>query len=157
MAEEDAHPGSRLASLGWNGAQWVRGQAATARASFGTEPQVGGGLLPREVAVGARLELDEGTGRPYILFEAAANDFADPKWVSEAPWNGSPRWPQSPSLLWPDDHAWLLATEIDFDSTLVGGSTALIRELVQTPGIEALPLRPDADLSWDGAEVNRPA
>jgi hypothetical protein len=28
----------------------------------------------------------------------------------------------TPSLGWPDDHAWCVATEIDFDSTLVGCS-----------------------------------
>lgn len=44
----------------------------------------------------------------------------------------------------------------DFDSTLVAGSSALIRELVQSPGLEVLPLRPDADPSRDGNVPNRP-
>jgi hypothetical protein len=34
--------------------------------------------------------------------------------------------PQSPSIFWPTDHAWCVATEIDFDSTLVGGTPDLI-------------------------------
>jgi hypothetical protein len=65
-------------------------------------------------------------------------------------------WAQSPSILWPDDHAWVLATEIDFDSTLVAGTRALVRELVETPGLEVLPISTDADLTWDGDVLNRP-
>lgn len=64
-------------------------------------------------------------------------------------------WAQSPSILWPEDNSWVLATEMDFDSTLVAGSGALIRELVQTQGLEVLPIGPDADLSWDGDVPNR--
>lgn len=49
----------------------------------------------------------------------------------------------------------MLATEIDFDSTLVVGVSALIDELVQTPGLEALSIQTGADLSWDGDVLNR--
>lgn len=65
-------------------------------------------------------------------------------------------WAQSPSILWPDDHSWVLATEIDFDSTLLAGTRALVHELVETPGLEVLPVRPDADLTRDGDVLNRP-
>lgn len=41
-------------------------------------------------------------------------------------------WAHSPSILWPDDHGWAIATEIDFDSTLVAGTRALVRELART-------------------------
>lgn len=155
VATGDTGMRARLAMLGRRGAEWLRGWRMAARSTFGPAPKPGSGLLPRDVAVGPRLELDEGTGRPFILFEAGARDFAEESWVNEAPWVHNAHWPQSPSILWPDDHAWVLATEIDYDSTLVGGSTALIRELVQAPGVEALPLRPDADLSWDGDDINR--
>lgn len=40
-------------------------------------------------------------------------------------------WAQPPSIRWPDDHAWVLATEIDFGSTLVAGTAALFRELLR--------------------------
>ncbi len=54
----------------------------------------------------------------------------------------TPSWfyPQSPSLMWPDDHAWCLATEVDNDSTLVGGSEALITAVTSSPDLEALPI-----------------
>lgn len=116
----------------------------------------GSGLPPREVAAGPRFELHGGTGRNYILFEAGANDFADGTWPDRAPWVDNAMWAQSPSILWPEDHAWVIATEIDFDSTLVAGTTALIHELMQTPGLEVLPIRTDADLTCDGDVLNRP-
>ncbi|WP_168202592.1 hypothetical protein [Georgenia wutianyii] len=43
-----------------------------------------------------------------------------------------------------------LATEIDYDSTLVAGTRALVEELMKTSDIEALPVPTDADLSWQG-------
>ena len=115
-----------------------------------------GGLLSPDAATAPRFGLHADTGRTYVLFEAGADDFADVSWPQAAPWVDEALWAQSPSILWPEDRSWVLATEIDFDSTLVAGSAALIRELVQTPGLEALPIRPDADLSWDGDVMNRP-
>ena len=116
----------------------------------------GTGLLSREIAAGPRFELHGDTGRRYILFEAGANDFADVAWPARAPWVDDAVWAHSPSLLWPDDHAWVLATEIDFDSTLVAGTRALVRELLETPGLEVLSIRTDADLTREGDVLNRP-
>lgn len=118
-------------------------------------PEPGSGLLSHEIATGPRLQLHGGTGRRYVLFEAGADDFADVAWPGRAPWVDDVMRAQSPSILWPDDHASVLATEIDFDSTLVTGTRALVRELVETPGLEVLPIRTDADLTWDGDVLNR--
>ena len=120
------------------------------------DPAPGTGALPPEIAIGPRFELHGDTGRRYLLFEAGAHDFADPTWPTHAPWVDEPVWAPSPSILWPDDHAWVLATEIDVDSTLVAGPTALVRDLGRTPGLEVLPLRTDADLTRDGDALNRP-
>jgi hypothetical protein len=48
--------------------------------------------------------------------------------------------PQSPNLFWPDDRSWCAATEIDLDSTYVGGSAWLIREVLDDSRIEAVPV-----------------
>lgn len=120
------------------------------------DPGPGSGLLSQEIATGSTLEILPGTGREYVLFEAGARDFADPAWPGRAPWVQEPLWAQSPAMLWPEDHAWLLATEIDFDSTLVGGSSALIRSLLATSGLEVHAITLAADLSWDGDQPNRP-
>jgi hypothetical protein len=51
---------------------------------------------------------------------------------------------QSPNLLRPADHGWCVATEIDFDSTLVGGSAELVEDLIASRGLEVLAIDPDA-------------
>jgi len=43
----------------------------------------------------------------------------------------------SPNYIWPSDRAWCVVTDIDFDSTLVGGSEALIEEIIAEDRIEA--------------------
>jgi hypothetical protein len=45
----------------------------------------------------------------------------------------------SPNLWWPDDRAWIVATEIDFAWTYVGGSPDLIRSILVSAELEALP------------------
>ncbi|AWB87619.1 hypothetical protein [Mycetocola zhujimingii] len=166
LARHTSTPDAGIAAIweGWGGLVSSAGFASLTLAgsdglpaSSGLEPEPGSGLLAREVASGPRFDLHGGTGRHYVLFEVGANDLADAAWPNRAPWVREVMWAQSPSILWPDDHAWVLATEIDFDSTLVAGTTALIRELVRTPGLEVLPLRTDADLTWDGDGINRPA
>jgi hypothetical protein len=62
--------------------------------------------------------------------------------------------PHSPNLFWPADHAWCVASEIDFDSTLVGGTTDLIRAIVNAPGLDAWPIGPDDSLAFDADRVN---
>ncbi|MBE1514113.1 hypothetical protein [Nesterenkonia halotolerans] len=119
-------------------------------------PKPGSGVLPPEIATGPRFDLHGETGRHYFLFQAGAEHFSDPDWPARAPWAEHPQWVQSPSLLWPDDHSWVLATEIDCDSTLVAGTSELIGELMQTPGLEVLLIRTNADLTWDGDGLNRP-
>jgi hypothetical protein len=119
------------------------------------DPESGFGLLSREVAAGKRFDLHGSTGRHYVLFEVGANDCADIAWPRRAPWVDEPMWAQSPNILWPDDHAWVLAAEIDFNSTLIAGTMTLIKELMQTPGLEVLAIRTDADLTRAGNRLNR--
>lgn len=123
-------------------------------ALFHREPEPGSGLLSREIATGPTFALHGGTGRTYVLFQAGADDFADPAWVDRAPWVRHGWSPQTPSMVWPDDHAWFLATEIDWDSTLVAGSAELVRELIETPGLEVLAIDPGAPLTSDGDTIN---
>lgn len=62
--------------------------------------------------------------------------------------------PQSPNLLWPHDRRWCLATEIDFDSTLIGGPAELVEAVLAAPGLEAWPVAEDDDLSVRGDHLN---
>ncbi|MBB2994555.1 hypothetical protein [Paeniglutamicibacter cryotolerans] len=159
--EDAAHPAGpslpeRLTSAARQGIAGARSMFEALPGLAPREPEPGSGLLAREVSAGPRFDLHGGTGRNYILFEAGANGFADVRWPDQVPWVDDSMWAQSPSILWPEDHAWVLATEIDFDSTLVAGTAALIHELMRTPGLEVLPIRTGADLTCDGDVLNRP-
>ncbi|MGJ9371834.1 hypothetical protein [Nesterenkonia sp. CF4.4] len=120
-------------------------------------PKPGTGVLAPEIAAGPRFDLHGDTGRNYVLFEAGAAAFADPHWPARAPWSDDAARVQSPSILWPEDRSWVLATELDYDSTLIAGTAALISDLVRTSGLEVLPIHPNADLTWDGDSINRAA
>lgn len=117
------------------------------------------GILSREISEGPRLSLPD---RGHVLFSAAPRAFADPDWVLHVPWRDRPAEehgfaPQahSPSILWPEDRAWVFVSEIDFDSTIVAGPEDLIREICQDERIEALPIAEGSSLTWDSDEVNR--
>lgn len=94
---------------------------------------------------GARLTLPN---RGYLLFTGPLDLLADPAWAERAHWS------QGPNLLWPADRAWFLASEIDFDSTLVGGSQALVDAIVACPGLEAAQVPPDGSLAYDADAFN---
>jgi|SRR5687768_3033008 len=50
---------------------------------------------------------------------------------------------RSPNLWWPDDRAWCVATEIDFNWSYVGGSSACIEQILGDSELEALPTKPE--------------
>lgn len=117
------------------------------------------GILSDEISKGPRLELPD---RNHVLFAAAPAAFADPDWILDAPWrdreaesHGFSSSAQHPSILWPADRAWVMVSEIDFDSTIVAGSNELIREICADPSVEALPIREGSSLHWDADEINR--
>lgn len=117
------------------------------------------GILSREISEGPRFRLP---GRDHVLFRAGVEDFARPDWVMHVPWrdrpgeeNGFPPSAQSPSILWPDDHAWTLVSEIDYDSTIIAGSVDLVAAICADERLEAFAIPENADLTWDADEVNR--
>lgn len=114
------------------------------------------GVLPDDVSRGSRLSLP---GREHVLFRAAVTEFVDADWPRRAPWadaaDAASGFVVSPSLVWPTDRAWVMVTEVDFDSTIVAGTADLVRALCSNAVIEARALREGADLTWDADEVNR--
>jgi len=86
-------------------------------------------------------------GRSYFLFDGDIAVFDDPAWARNSWGEAGAFWGQTPNLLWPRDHAWLMASEIDFDSTLVGGTRAVVDALVSSADLEALEVAPDASLA----------
>ncbi|MGW8482625.1 hypothetical protein ACWGJP_05760 [Microbacterium sp. NPDC055903] len=117
------------------------------------------GILSREISEGPRLELPD---RAHVLFSAAPRTFADPAWILDAPWRdreaelrGFPPSAEHPSIIWPEDRAWVMVSEIDFDSTVIAGSAALVAEICADERLEVFVIPEDADLSWDGDTINR--
>lgn len=102
---------------------------------------------------GPMLELPQ---REHLLVGAGIREFATEHWPSVAPWVHNAWSPDSPSLIWPDDHAWVLVSEVDFDSTVVAGSRALVDELLRHPLVEALEISEGADLTSEGDRINLP-
>jgi len=64
---------------------------------------------------------------------------------------------QSPSLWWPEDRAWCVATDVDLMTTYLGASQACVRELTRSDGLEAMPITLDQPTTWDKDAVNPPA
>jgi len=62
----------------------------------------------------------------------------------------------APNLIWAADHTWLVASEVDFDSTLVGGSTELIEAIIESPELEAWQVEPTDSLAADADKINSP-
>jgi hypothetical protein len=68
--------------------------------------------------------------------------------------------PTSPNLIWPADRAWFVASEIDFDSTLIGGSAELIRSIISSSSssssseFEAWSVGPKDSLTYDADRLN---
>ncbi len=70
--------------------------------------------------------------RDYLLFSGAVSDGAG--------------WDDGPNLWWPDDRTWCVASEIDLDDTFVGGTSALISDLLAEPVLNAVPATPEEAL-----------
>jgi hypothetical protein len=79
-------------------------------------------------------------GRDYLLFEGP---------VAQAQ-----GWQDGPNLWWPQDRAWCVASEIDFPYTYVGGSKALIDDILGHPDLEALPATVDDGVNANSDKIN---
>ncbi|PZE24567.1 hypothetical protein [Curtobacterium sp. MCBD17_028] len=90
----------------------------------------------------------EAPWREYVLLTGSVAELADPDWGFDARigWRrsvwGATRWPM-PQLIWPADRAWVVASEIDWDSTIVGGSRALVDAVLADERFEAFDVHPD--------------
>lgn len=121
-------------------------------------PEVARAVKPRRsgAPTGLLLALPH---RAYVLLSGTIDELADPDWPYRAGigWSRSTSFPLTgpmPQLVWPADHAWCVASEIDLDSTIVGGSRTLADAILALPALEALEVPPDGDLSSEGDRVN---
>lgn len=92
-----------------------------------------------EILDGPRLRV---AGRDHLLFAGPLADAG--RWGAASFGHGIPRDINSPNLLWPADHAWCLATDIDTAWTGIGGSAALADALLAEPHLEVVRTRHDS-------------
>jgi hypothetical protein len=62
----------------------------------------------------------------------------------------------TPQLWWPEDRAWVVATKIDLDSTIIATTRAGAEALIRCEGLEALLVPADGRLDEGGDEINVP-
>lgn len=78
--------------------------------------------LPEGIMDATRFDLPN---RGYLLMRGPLAEAKNIGWIFSESFHT-----QSPNLLWPLDRQWILATEIDFNVTLIGGSEALISSIL---------------------------
>jgi hypothetical protein len=61
-----------------------------------------------------------------------------------------PRLRAAPNLFWPADRAWFAGSDVDIDSTVIGGTAELIQTILETPEL----IGPDDSLAADADHVN---
>ena len=134
--------------LGWLARRRAQREAeAEHRASVAPE-------VRRAARRGPHLEMP---GRDYLLFASSAGELRDPSWPYRAGIGWTADFPgPMPQLIWPADHTWVVASEIDWDSTIVAGPRALVDAVVADDRFEAFEVDQDGDLTWEGDLINPP-
>lgn len=76
-------------------------------------------------------------GREYFLFRGALAEFGD--WGAADMWPGQPRVGMpDPSFIWPADHTWCVANDVDPHWAGIGADTAAIDQLLNDPHIDVV-------------------
>lgn len=88
-------------------------------------------------------------GREMLLLQTSLAELSDLDWPEAGGVAGV-----MPQMLWPADRSWVVASEIDWDSTIVAGSRALIDAVLADERFESFEVQAVSDLSWDGDTVN---
>jgi hypothetical protein len=61
---------------------------------------------------------------------------------------------RSPNFWWPDDRAWCVATDVDFDSTYLGASAECVAAVISDPRLEAMRVPANQSITWDSDTIN---
>ena len=85
--------------------------------------------LPEGIMKSERFKLPN---REYLLMRGPLSEAKKIGWRFSESFHS-----QSPNLLWPSDRSWILATEIDFNVTLIGGSKSLVAAILNSASLTA--------------------
>ena len=61
---------------------------------------------------------------------------------------------QTANMIWPDDRSWCLATEIDLNTSYIGGCAALIRDVLESEHLAVWPSAPEDDITFGSDTIN---
>jgi hypothetical protein len=140
----------------WEGWGWVDGAGLSLTATVGEQAPIVRPLTPAFSEYELSRPRVRLPGRDYLLFSGSLREVAGMLRAGIAGgWLPDEHlWEQSPNLIWPADHVWCVASEIDFDSTLVAGSRELIEAVLGSPALDSWPIGPDDWLTCDADLVN---
>ncbi|WXF92339.1 hypothetical protein WDV91_06785 [Curtobacterium flaccumfaciens pv. flaccumfaciens] len=82
--------------------------------------------------------------RECFLLSMSLPQLSDPSWTDDARVGTYVDVGHTPQMLWPEGHEWVLATEIDWDSTIVAGSRSLADAVLADDRFEAYEVDADA-------------
>jgi hypothetical protein len=88
--------------------------------------------------------------REYVLFSGPLSTYHDIGYLLPS---GQFK-PCLPSLVWPEDHKWMVASDVDLDSTYVGGSKELVAALEASEIIEACAVQAADSVTAFSDQVN---
>lgn len=80
--------------------------------------------------------------RAYFLFRGAISEFGD--WAAAELWPGQPRPDMpNPAFIWPADHAWCVADDVDPHWAGIGADTQAIDQLLADPRLDVVRADPN--------------
>ncbi|WP_146244824.1 hypothetical protein [Curtobacterium sp. MCPF17_051] len=82
--------------------------------------------------------------RECFLLSMSLPQLSDPSWTDDARVGMYVDFGHTPQMLWPEGREWVLATEIDWDSTIVAGSRSLVDAVLADARFEAYEVTADA-------------
>jgi hypothetical protein len=90
--------------------------------------------FPASVLTGPKVRLPN---REYLLFRGHLDELGHRGATDPATGSSRDQELPAPHLLWPADHRWFAATDVDFDFTWAGGSRGLIDAVTTDPKLDA--------------------
>jgi hypothetical protein len=110
----------------------------------------GYGQVPEGYAEAPVLDLE---ARSFLVRQGSLIDALT---LGQGPDGPQPVRPTQPTLLWPADRGWFLASDVDLDSTYLGASRAAIGDVLAQAGLEAWEISPRDGISVVSDTLNPP-
>ncbi len=97
--------------------------------------------FPPSVLLGPKVVVPN---REYFLFHGKMSELGD--WGAAEEWPGQPRLDMpDPAFIWPADHAWCIANDVDPHWMGIGADTPAIDQLVAHPLLDVVPADPQQE------------